>query len=88
MLGSMLAMDATPADAARFQYEAVAVYHCQLTVHLWLKGLPARPLREMRFRCQRCGESLSAEEAEARWTRHADAPGVPRMGQVLPIFDG
>lgn len=84
----MLAMDATPADAARFEYEAVSVYHCQLTVRLPLRQLPARQLREMRFRCERCDASLSAKEAEAKWTRHADAPGVPRMGQVLPSFEG
>lgn len=84
----MLAMDATPADAARFEYEAVSVYHCQLIVHVPLRQLPARPLREMRFRCERCDASLSAEEAEAKWTRQADAVGVPRMGQVLPRFEG
>ena len=84
----MLAMDATPADAARFEYEVVAVYHCQLTVHVPLRMLPARPLREMRFRCQRCGAVLTAEEAGAKWTRQADAVGVPNMGRVLPRFEG
>lgn len=84
----MLAMDATPADAARFEYEAVAVYHCRLAVHVPLTKLPARPLREMRFRCQRCGTLLSADDAGATWTRQADAPGVPMMGRVLPRFEG
>ncbi len=84
----MLVMDATPRDAARFEYEAVEVYHCQLIVHVPLAKLPSRPLREMRFRCRRCGVTLSAEEAGARWTRQADAPGVPQMGRVLPRFEG
>lgn len=84
----MLAMDATPKDAARFEYEAVAVYHCQLTVHVPLSRLPARPLRQMRFRCERCEALLTSEEAGARWTRQADAPGVPKMGRALPTFEG
>lgn len=84
----MLAMDATPEYAARFEYEAVEVYHCQLIVHVPLAKLPARPLREMRFRCQRCEALLSAEEAGAKWTRQSDAPGVPNFGRVLPRFGG
>ena len=84
----MLAMDATPADAARFEYEAVLIYHCRLYVEMPLQRLPPRPLRKMRFRCKRCGASLTAEAAKAQWVRQADAHGVPKGTRVLPRFEG
>ena len=83
----MLARDATPEDAARYEYEALEIRHCRLTVQMPLRMLPARPQRDMRFRCQRCQALLSANDVQAKWTRQADAHGVPK-GRELPRFDG
>lgn len=69
-------MDLTPTEAAQAGYDHIEIYHCQLTVHLWLTHLPDRPLSRMRFRCQRCDARLSAAEAGAHYGRQADMPGV------------
>lgn len=82
----MDSLDATPSIARSYEYEGVMVYHCQLYVVLWLKWLPEKPLREFRFRCQRCGASLSAIEAGAEWTRQADSPGVPNCRKLPTLY--
>jgi len=66
--------DLTPRQARAASYDHVLVHHCQMTVVVWADGLPARPLSEMRFRCSRCGSSLTAAQAGARWAGTATAP--------------
>lgn len=73
--------------AGRPPFEAVEVYHCRLAVQLPLGFLPDKPLREMRFRCRRCGALLSHQEARAKWTRQSDAVGVPKSGNAKPVFE-
>lgn len=51
----MLVMDVPPKDAERFEYETLEVYPCQLIVRIRLPKPPPLPLRQMRFRCKRCG---------------------------------
>ncbi|MBB6306193.1 hypothetical protein [Xanthobacter tagetidis] len=67
--------DLTPRQARAAGYEYLAVYHCQMTVHLWLEYLPDIPVRRIRYRCQRCGAPLSPEEASAELGRMTDALG-------------
>ena len=59
---------ATPSIAEAAGYIRVRVMHCGSVTEFPFRFLPERPLREMRFRCKRCGARLSAEEAGARWT--------------------
>lgn len=61
-------LDATPDLAARAGYAWVRLSHCGHIVLIPTRMLPARRLRDMRFRCERCGVLLEAEHANARWT--------------------
>ncbi|MFG1454459.1 hypothetical protein V5F44_19725 [Xanthobacter sp. V2C-8] len=63
----MDALDATPDITARAGYAWVRVTHCRSIIQIPIRWLPARPLREMRFRCKRCGTLLSASAARAEW---------------------
>lgn len=60
--------DATPSIADVAGYSRLQVSHCGAIVEFPFRFLPHRPLRQMRFRCARCGVSLSAAEAGAAWT--------------------
>ena len=71
--------DLSPPQAAGAGYEYLYVYHCRMIAHLRLDRLPDRPLSRMRFRCQRCGQTLSPEIAQASYRRMADTPGHMSM---------
>lgn len=73
MLAPMDPLDATPSIAHAAGYVRVRVTRCGGTTEFPIRFLPARQLRAMRFRCKRCGTSLSAEEAGARWTWQGEA---------------
>lgn len=61
-------LDATPSIADVVGYSRLRVSHCRAIVEFPFRFLPPRPLRQMRFRCARCGARLSAAEASAEWT--------------------
>lgn len=66
-------LDATPQIARDAGYRWVRLTHCRHIVQIPLEWLPPRPLREMRFRCKRCGIGISAGEAGAEWAWMGEA---------------
>ncbi|WP_454917256.1 hypothetical protein [Xanthobacter sediminis] len=75
-------LDATPAIAERAGYERLDLRHCAHIVQIPIRMLPNRRLRDMQFRCKRCGALLEPEHVNARWTWQYE--NSPRRGGPEP----